>query len=122
MADKQDDPKPADEQPKQAPRSSSATKSATKPAPTKPKPKKMPPWKVLLHNDDVNDMIYVIQSIVMLTPLGIDEATDCMWEAHGSGTALLLVTHQERAELYQEQFTSRGLTVTVEPDGKSDND
>lgn len=118
MAEKKDDKKDA----KQEPAESSQSSSATKPAPTKPKSKKMPPWKVLLHNDDVNDMVFVIESIIILTPLGIDEATDRMWDAHHDGTALLLVTHQERAELYQEQFTSRGLTVTIEPDGKSKDD
>ena len=38
-----------------------------------------------------------------------------MKEAHETGIALLLVTHKERAELYQEQFQSKGLTVTIEP-------
>jgi ATP-dependent Clp protease adapter protein ClpS len=36
-------------------------------------------------------------------------------EAHESGVALLIVTHRERAELIQEQFQTRGLTVTIEP-------
>jgi len=36
-------------------------------------------------------------------------------EADKTGVALLLTTHKERAELYQEQFTSKGLTVTIEP-------
>ena len=36
-------------------------------------------------------------------------------EANQSGLSLLLVTHKERAELYQEQFQSKGLTVTIEP-------
>ena len=36
-------------------------------------------------------------------------------EADKTGVALLLVTHQERAELYKDQFTSKGLTVTIEP-------
>jgi ATP-dependent Clp protease adapter protein ClpS len=36
-------------------------------------------------------------------------------EAHESGVALLMVTHRERAELIQEQFQTRGLTVTIEP-------
>ena len=38
-------------------------------------------------------------------------------EADQTGVALLLVTHKERAELYQEQFTSAVLTVTIEPAG-----
>jgi hypothetical protein len=28
---------------------------------------------------------------------------------------MLLVTHRERAELIQDQFQTRGLTVTIEP-------
>jgi ATP-dependent Clp protease adapter protein ClpS len=38
-----------------------------------------------------------------------------MMEAHTTGVALVLTTHRERAELYQEQFKSRRLTVTIEP-------
>jgi ATP-dependent Clp protease adaptor protein ClpS len=83
---------------------------------TKPKPpKQMPPWKVLLHNDDVNDMFFVVQTIVELTPLDQDEATLRMREANDEKVALLLVTHKERAELYKEQFQSKGLVVTIEP-------
>jgi ATP-dependent Clp protease adapter protein ClpS len=36
-------------------------------------------------------------------------------EAHQSGVSMLLVTHRERAELIQDQFQTRGLTVTIEP-------
>jgi len=86
---------------------------------TKPKPKvpgMMPPWKVLLHNDDVSDQLDVVLTIVELTPLNETEAFLRMREAEKDGVALLLVTHKERAELYQEQFTSKQLTVTIEPD------
>jgi ATP-dependent Clp protease adaptor protein ClpS len=75
-----------------------------------------PNYKVLLHNDDVNDMVYVIETIKKLTPLSIEEAIQKMTEAHKTGVALLLVTHKERAELYQEQFASCRLTVTIEPE------
>jgi ATP-dependent Clp protease adaptor protein ClpS len=86
---------------------------------TKPKPKlpgMMPPWKVLLHNDDVNAMEFVIVTIIELTTLNEQEAILRTLEAHKTGVALLLVTHKERAELYQEQFQSKGLTVTIEAD------
>jgi len=53
--------------------------------------------------------------IVELTPLNRQDAMNRMLEAHESGIALLLVTHKERAELYQEQFKSKGLVVTIEP-------
>ncbi len=85
------------------------------PQPTKSPPQQLPPWKVLLHNDDVNDMGYVVDTITMLTNLRPPEARLRMLEAHHKGVALLLTTHQERAELYRDQFASRHLTVTIEP-------
>jgi ATP-dependent Clp protease adaptor protein ClpS len=90
-------------------------KKAAKKAPQKKPPQMMPPWKVLLHNDDKNDILFVMRTVMELTPLNEKEAEQRTVEAHKSGVALLLVTHKERAELYQEQFTSKGLTVTIEP-------
>lgn len=84
-------------------------------APSKRKPKQLPPYRVLLHNDDVNTVEHVIVAIVQLTTLTAEEAIERTIEAHETGVALLLVTHRERAELYQEQFTSLKLTVTIEP-------
>ena len=85
------------------------------PAPNRPKLDHLPPFKVLLHNDDVNDIEWVIRSIVALTPTPPLRAIELTIEAHKTGVALLLVTHKERAELYQEQFQSKKLTVTIEP-------
>ncbi|MEK6674710.1 MAG: ATP-dependent Clp protease adaptor ClpS [Planctomycetota bacterium] len=79
------------------------------------KPKQLPPFRVILHNDDVNTMEHVIQSILRLTTLSPEEAVRRTLEANDSGVALLLITHKERAELYQDQFTSLHLTVTIEP-------
>ena len=87
-----------------------------KPAPPKRKPKRLPPFKVLLHNDDVNTFEHVIRSIVRLTPIQPEEAVVKAIEAHETGVALLLVTHLERAELYAEQFATLSITVTIEPD------
>jgi ATP-dependent Clp protease adapter protein ClpS len=70
---------------------------------------------VLLHNDDKNEMLFVVRTVMELTPLNEQEAEIRTVEAHKTGVALLLTTHKERAELYQEQFTSKGLTVTIEP-------
>lgn len=92
-----------------------ATAVQSKPAPVKRPPQMLPPYKVLLHNDDVNDFMFVIETIVMLTPLNEQDAVERMKEAHETGVTLLLTTHLERAELIQQQFSSRGLTVTIEP-------
>lgn len=94
-----------------------ATLATTKTAPPKRTPKQLPPYKVLLHNDDANTFEHVIKSVVRLTPLAEEEAIIRAIEAHEQDVALLLVTHQERAELYAEQFASLSITVSIEPDG-----
>ena len=75
----------------------------------------LPPYRVLLHNDEVNDFVHVIETICDLTPLSPHRATVVTMEAHKAGVALVLTTHRERAELYQDQFKSRSLKVTIEP-------
>lgn len=84
-------------------------------APAKQPPRTLPPWKVLLHNDDVNTQDDVVRIIRQLTPLSRQDAIARTLEAHEHGLSLLLTTHQERAELYVEQFASAGLTATAEP-------
>lgn len=75
----------------------------------------LPPYRVLLHNAAQADMLDVIEALVDLTPLDVQRATSVMLEAHTSGVALVLVTHQERAELYVDQFRAKGMRVTIEP-------
>ena len=75
----------------------------------------LPPFRVMLHNNDLHDMLYVVETICDLTPLNPHKAANAMMEAHNTGVALLLVTHRERAELYIEQFRSKKLSVTIEP-------
>jgi ATP-dependent Clp protease adaptor protein ClpS len=90
-------------------------KRVRKTVPKRKPPQQLPPWKVLLHNDDQSEFGFVINTIVELTPLNEQEAKVRTKEAHETGVALLLTTHKERAELYKDQFESKGLTVTIEP-------
>src|SRR5690349_4582878 len=85
----------------------------TRPAP-KPQPRQLPRYKVVLHHD-ANDLMFVVRSVMELTRFPRAEATHKMWEAHHCGRSVLLITHRERAELFVEQFASRGLTVSIEP-------
>lgn len=78
--------------------------------------KVLPPFKVLLHNDDTNTMDHVVRVLLDLMPLNEQDAVAKTIEAHETGCSLLLVTHQERAELYVEQLASYSLTATCEPD------
>jgi len=95
------------------------TTAAPHKRPTRPRrrPKQLPPYKVLLHNDDVNSFEHVILAILKLTPLESQQAILKTLEAHETGVSLLLVTHKERAELYVEQFATYQLSITIEPDG-----
>ena len=55
-----------------------------------------------------------LHAIVELTSLNREDALRRMFEAHQRGLTLLLSTHREHAELLQEQFSSKRLTVTIE--------
>lgn len=96
-----------------APAPSRATPSS-KPSPKTPT-ETLPPWHVLLHNDEVNDMGFVIESLCRFARLSVPTATRCTMEAHKKGLSLVLATHREHAELVAEQLTSLRLTVTIEP-------
>ena len=92
------------------------------PSTTKPtveqdqKTRQLPPFRVILHNDNVNTVEHVVRTIVKLTPLNEGQAVERTLEAHETGSSMLLVTHKERAELNVEQVASCKLNVTCEPD------
>lgn len=105
----------ATEEPAATTATSTATSTATKPAPVRPKPESLPLWRVLLHNDDHNDMDHVVESIVRVARLNRPSATRCMMEAHRKGLGQVVTTHRERAEFLAEQLRSLRLVVTIEP-------
>jgi len=77
----------------------------------------LPPYKVVLFDDDYNEMTYVvfalIHSVSNLTP---QEAEEIMLTAHLKGNAIVVVCPREAAEYYQERLLSYGLTATIEPE------
>ena len=84
--------------------------------PTRVDPRLAPNWRVLLHNDDVHDMLYVIQSLLKAVPgLKIEDATRIMLEAHFKGKGLVRVCTREEAEYYQDRIQSFGLDCSIEP-------
>lgn len=75
----------------------------------------LPPYAVILHNDDVNDMAHVVRSLCRSVPaLSVERATEIMFEAHNSGRALVIVSPLELAELYQQRLLGFKLTATIE--------
>ena len=75
----------------------------------------LPPYKVILHNDDHNEMVYVVQCLMKTVPgLGAARATRIMFEAHNHGKAVVTTCPLELAELYRDRLESFGLTATIE--------
>ena len=75
-----------------------------------------PLYRVLLHNDDVNDMIHVIHALVETFHFPFKEAEKIMLEAHTSGdVALCKIEPLEPAELHRDKLQSFSLTATIEP-------
>ncbi|HEU5367077.1 MAG TPA: ATP-dependent Clp protease adapter ClpS [Ktedonobacterales bacterium] len=77
----------------------------------------LPKYRVLLHNDDVNSMDFVVQALLRTVQrLTVDEAIKIMLEAHLQGKALVVICPKETAEFYRAGLESYGLTSTIEPD------
>ena len=78
--------------------------------------KPSPRYRVLLHNDPVNSMEYVVTSLREVVPsLSEQDAMAVMLEAHNSGVGLVIVCDIEPAEFYCESLKAKGLTSTIEP-------
>ena len=73
-------------------------------------------FKVVLHRACERDLMFVARVVMELTRFGSAEAEFRMWEAYHQGRTLVVVTHLERAELFVEQFASRGLAASIEPE------
>jgi len=77
----------------------------------------LPPYKVILFDDDYNEMNYVVFALThAVTNLTPQEAEDIMLTAHLHGNAIVVVCPREAAEYYQERLLSYGLTATIEPE------
>ena len=79
--------------------------------------KLFPPYKVILFDDDYNEMDYVVAALLhAVKDLSQQEAERIMLTAHLTGSAIVVVCPKEIAEYYQERLLNYGLTATIEPD------
>jgi ATP-dependent Clp protease adaptor protein ClpS len=80
--------------------------------------KPSPRYKVLLHNDPVNSMEYVVTTLREVVPLlSEQDAIAVMLEAHNTGVGLVIVCDIEPAEFYSERLKAKGLSSSIEPEG-----
>tara|TARA_Y100001968_G_scaffold333849_1_gene400153 strand:+ start:5433 stop:5810 length:378 start_codon:yes stop_codon:yes gene_type:complete len=76
-----------------------------------------PRYKVLLHNDPINSMEFVVNTLREVVPqLSEQDAMAIMLEAHNTGIGLVIVCDLEPAEFYSESLKAKGLTSTIEPE------
>ena len=76
---------------------------------------KSPKYKVLLHNDPVNSMEYVTNTLREVVPqLSEQDAISIMLEAHNNGIGLIIVCDLEPAEFYSESLKSKGISSSIE--------
>ena len=89
--------------------------------------RRQPPYAVVLHNDDLNTMDFVVIVLRKVFGYTVEKCAKLMLEAHESGRAVVWVGPLEVAELKADQIHSCGpdparrddgaqpLGVTVEP-------
>jgi ATP-dependent Clp protease adaptor protein ClpS len=89
--------------------------------------RRQPPYAVVLHNDDVNTMEFVIFVLRKVFGYEVPKCVELMLEAHEKGRAVVWTGAREVAELKADQIHSCGadplvahrgaqpLGVTVEP-------
>ena len=79
--------------------------------------KLLPPYNVILFNDEYNSMDYVVAVLLhTINTLTQAEAEQIMLTAHLMGSAIVITCPKETAEFYQERILSYGLIATIAPD------
>ena len=77
----------------------------------------LPPWRVILYNDEHNGMDHVVRSLLhCVPPLTPEEAIEIMFTAHYHGEADVIACPKETAEHYRNRLEACGLTATIEPE------
>ena len=94
---------------------------------TETKTRRQPPYAVIIHNDDLNSMDFVIEVLMKVFGYAVEKCYLLMIEAHEKGRSVVWVGALELAELKADQIHSCGpdpvtkakgaqpLRVSVEP-------
>jgi ATP-dependent Clp protease adaptor protein ClpS len=92
----------------QAPAAETKQKEATaRPDPGR-KPRKLPPYKVVLLDDDDHSYEYVIEMLGAVFGYDEQKAFKMAQEVDERGRVIVLTTHKEKAELKRDQIAAYG--------------
>lgn len=86
--------------------------SRPKPA-KKPRPTMLPPYHVVLLNDDEHTYDYVIEMLQALFAHGKQQAYLLATTVDRTGRAIVCTTHKERAELKRDQILAYGCDFRI---------
>ncbi len=90
------------------------TEAPTREGQTRSLSETLPPYVVVLHNDDHNSMDLVVYALLVSVPeLDVERAVEVMLAAHNHGQADVITCPLERAELYRDRLEGHGLTATI---------
>jgi ATP-dependent Clp protease adaptor protein ClpS len=105
-----------------------STMPATLPAEeTDTRTRRLPPYAVVLHNDDHNTTVFVVTVLLKVFGYTLEKCVQLMMEAHEKGRSVVWTGALELAELKADQIVGCGsdpdavngisqpLRVTVEP-------
>jgi ATP-dependent Clp protease adaptor protein ClpS len=72
------------------------------------------PWLVVVWDDPVNLMVYVVMVLRRVFGFGRDKAERLMLQVHNEGRAIVASEAREQAELHVAQLHAYGLLATME--------
>lgn len=70
--------------------------------------KKLPPYNVVILNDEEHTFEYVIDLLTKLFSHSLSTAETLTWRIHNTGRAIVYTTHKEKAELKRDQVLGWG--------------
>lgn len=79
--------------------------------------RRQPPYAVILHNDDLNGMDFVVDVLQTVFGYPDEKCFDLMMEAHKKGRCVVWVGPLEVAELKADQIHSCGPDPAMKPRG-----
>lgn len=80
---------------------------------TRRKPRQLPPWNVVLLNDDDHSFEYVIEMLKSLFGYPDEKGYLLAQQVDRDGRAIVFTTHKELAELKRDQIHAFGTDVRV---------
>jgi ATP-dependent Clp protease adaptor protein ClpS len=81
---------------------------AAQPEAVKPQPRTLPPWNVVLVDDDQHTYDYVIEMLINLCGHSLEMGFRVARRVDQQGRAIVFTAHRELAELKREQIAGFG--------------